>query len=125
MLIFADIIISHVGDISKAENLLELLMKLGYKPEDFASASVISLYGKQHKLRQAEKIFAAVADSTRNKTLLYDSMIDVYNRCNKQEEAYLFYKEEIKKGHVMGPVAISMLVNALTNCGKNKNLFLR
>nr|GMD27969.1 pentatricopeptide repeat-containing protein At5g27270 [Ipomoea batatas] len=111
-------IFAKEGDISKAENLLELLMKLGYKPEDSASASMISLYGKQKKLRQAEKIFAAVADSARNKTLLYDSMIDVYNRCNKHEEAYLFYKEEIKKGHVMGPVAISMLVNALTNCGK-------
>lgn len=108
------------GDISKAENLLELLMKLGCNPEESATAHMISLYGKQHKLRQAEKIFAAVADSTRNLTLLYDSMIDVYIRCDKQQEAYFFYKEEFKKGHAMSPVAISMLVNALTNCAKYK-----
>ncbi|RAL46933.1 hypothetical protein DM860_016567 [Cuscuta australis] len=108
------------GDMSKAENLLELLMKLGCKPEESATAHMIYLCGKQHKLRQAEKIFAAVADSTRNLTLLYDSMIDAYTRCNEQHEAYLFYKEEFKKGHAMSPVATSMLVNALTNYAKYK-----
>ncbi|KAF3663821.1 Pentatricopeptide repeat-containing protein [Capsicum annuum] len=110
------------GDISKAENLYKLLMKLGRKPEDVASASLIHFYGKQKNLRKALNVFASVADSSRTRSLLYNSIVDSYNRCDKQEEAYIFYKEEMEKGHVLGPVAISMLVNGLSNCGKSMDL---
>lgn len=106
------------GDISKAENLYKLLMKLGREPEDVASASLINFYGKQKNLKEALNVFASVADSSRTRSFLYSSIIDSYNRCDKQEEAYMFYKEEMKKGHVLGPVAISMLVNGLSDCGR-------
>ncbi|KAJ8554189.1 hypothetical protein K7X08_024867 [Anisodus acutangulus] len=82
------------GEISKEENLYKLLMKL------------------------ALNVFASVAESSRTGSLLYNSIIDSYNRCGKQEETYMFYKEEMEKGHVLGPVAISMLVNGLSNCGR-------
>lgn len=94
-------------------------MKLGRKPEDAASASLIIFYGKQKKLKEALNVFESVADSSRTGSLLYNSIIDAYNRCDKQEEAYMFYKEEMEKGHFFGPVAISMLVNGLCNCGKS------
>lgn len=94
-------------------------MKLGREPEDVASASLINFYGKQKNLKEALNVFASVADSSRTRSFLYSSIIDSYNRCDKQEEAYMFYKEEMKKGHVLGPVAISMLVNGLSDCGKS------
>lgn len=109
----------HIGDTSKAEYLYEVLIKLGHKPEDAASAFMISLYGKQQKLKRAQEVFASVADSSTAKNPLYNSMIDAYAKCGRSEEAYLFFKEETEKGHHLGAVAISMLVNALTNCGKD------
>lgn len=108
----------YTGDASKAECLHALLLKLGYTPEDVASASMISLYGKQRKLKQAQEVFAAVADSSKARKLLYGSMIDAYAKCGTSEEAYLFFREETVKGHDLGAVAISMLVNVLTDCGK-------
>lgn len=109
----------YTGDTSKAECLYALLMKLGNMPEDAACASMISLYGKQRKLKQAQEVFAAVADSSKARKLLHGSMIDAFARCGTSEEAYLFFREETVKGHDLGAVAISMLVNVLTNCGKN------
>lgn len=109
----------HTGDASKAECLYALLMKFGCMPEDAACASMISLYGKQQKLKQAQDVFAAVADSSKARKLLHGSMIDAFARCGKSEEAYQFFREETVKGHDLGAVAISMLVNVLTNCGKN------
>ncbi|XP_059624948.1 pentatricopeptide repeat-containing protein At5g27270 isoform X2 [Cornus florida] len=106
------------GDISKAEFLYQLLIKLGCKPEDAASASLISLYGKQQKLEQAQKIFEAVVDYSTTRETLYNAMIDAYANCGKPEDAYLFYKEVTEKGHDFSAVAISILVKALTNGGK-------
>ncbi|KAL3524530.1 hypothetical protein ACH5RR_017364 [Cinchona calisaya] len=109
---------SRQGDVSKAEYLFELLIKLGNKPEDAAIGSLISLYGKQQKLNQAEKVFATVVNPSEMHRSLHTSMIDAYSKCGKHEEAYLFYKKETEQGNNFGPVAISMLVNALTNGGK-------
>ncbi|CAK9172464.1 unnamed protein product [Ilex paraguariensis] len=75
----------------------------------------------RHKLRRAQEVFAAVADSFTTRKLLYNSMIDACIKCAKPEEAYLLYRDEAEKGHDLGAVAISMLVNVLTNCGKNDN----
>lgn len=107
------------GNVSEAEFLYKLLMELGNKPEYDACGSLISLYGKQQKLKEAKEVFAEVADSCGTCTILYNSMVDAYIKCNRQEDAYMFFKEVIEGGHSLGPVAISMLVNALINCGKN------
>lgn len=106
-------------NVSGAEFLYKLLMKLGNKLEYDACGSLISLYGKQQKLKEAKKVFAEVADSCGTCTVLYNSMVDAYIKCNRQEDAYMFFKEVIERGHSLGPVAISMLVSALINCGKN------
>ncbi|KAK9283509.1 hypothetical protein L1049_011755 [Liquidambar formosana] len=106
------------GDISKAETLYDQLIKLGCRPEDAAIASIISLYGEQQKLKQAPKIFSAVADSPATGKPIYNSMIDAYAKCGKPEEAYYLYKEVTEKGHDLGAVTISKVVNSLTNYGK-------
>ncbi|KAK2972854.1 hypothetical protein RJ640_028382 [Escallonia rubra] len=113
--------ILYVGDISKAEDLYGLLNKLGFKLDDATNASMITFYAMQHKLKQAKEVFATVADSCIPGKPLYSSMIDAYTRCAKPEEAYLFYKEQTNRGHDLGAVAISMLVNSLINCGKYRD----
>lgn len=109
----------RTGDTSKAECLYALVMKLGYTPEDAAFASMISLYGKQRKLKQAQEVFAAVADSSKARKVLYGPMFDAFSNCGASEEAYLFFREETVKGHDIGAVSVSVLVNVLTNSGKN------
>ena len=104
--------------MQKAECLFQLVIKLGKKPEDASCGSLISLYGKQQKLEYAEKVFATVANFSQACTNLYGSMVGAYNKCSKVEEAYLFYEEQTQEGNDFGPVAISILVNALTNAGK-------
>ncbi|KAK4362799.1 hypothetical protein RND71_018040 [Anisodus tanguticus] len=104
------------GNTMKAEETLKLLLKTAnglsvvsqlirkfIKEDDVASASLINFYGKQKKLREALNVFASVADSSRTGSLLYNSIIDSYNRCGKQEETYMFYKEEMEKGHSVKP----------------------
>lgn len=108
------------GLTSEAEALFDLLMKLGYTPDISTLSSMIYLYGKQNQVERAKKVFAAVADASSEQKHLYGCMIDVFSKSAKVDEAYLFYKDEIKKGHVLGAVAISMLVNALTSCGKHR-----
>ncbi|KAM7504970.1 hypothetical protein LguiB_003874 [Lonicera macranthoides] len=107
----------ELSDISKAEYLYELLIKLGWKPEQRTTAYMISLYGKKQKMMQAKEAFAVAATPIAGKPL-YNSMFEAYAKCSKPEEAYLFYRQEIEKGNDVGAVAISMLVNNLTNCGK-------
>lgn len=70
-------------------------------------------------MSQAEKVFATVVNSSETHRILHTSMIDAYSKGGKHEEAYLFYKKETEQGSNFGPVAISMLVNALVNGGKN------
>lgn len=91
---------------------------MGCEPDICASSAIISVYGKQGKLEQAKKVFAAIAESHPAGKPLYISMIDALAKCGKVDDAYLFYNEETKKGHNLGAVAITMLVNTLANSGK-------
>lgn len=100
------------------EYLYELMMKLGCRLEDTSLASLISMYGKQKKLAQAEKIFASMADSSTDAKLISSVMIDAFIACGREEDAYLFCKEQMTRGHNFGPVSLSILVKALTSCGK-------
>ncbi|PSS32261.1 Pentatricopeptide repeat-containing protein [Actinidia chinensis var. chinensis] len=106
------------GDCSKAEHLYKLLIELGCILEHVTSASMISFYGKQQKLKQAREVFEMVVVSNTNAKQLYTAMIDAYGKSGQLEAAFLFYKEVSEKGHDLGAVAISMLVNALISGGK-------
>ncbi|KAD6119635.1 hypothetical protein E3N88_10906 [Mikania micrantha] len=109
------------GLTSQAESLFDLLLKLGCKLEISMLSSMIYLYGKQNQMELAKKAFAAVADASSEQKHLYSCMIDAFVKSNKVDEANTFYIEEDKKGHDVGAVAISMLVNALSNCGKHRD----
>ncbi|KAJ1441926.1 Tetratricopeptide-like helical domain superfamily [Sesbania bispinosa] len=85
--------------------------------EEATIASLISHYGKQHMMKQAEDIFAEYINSSTSKKLLYNSMIDAYAKCGKQEKAYLLYKQATEEGCDLGVVGISIVVNALTSGG--------
>lgn len=104
------------GDISKAQNLNDQLVKLGRGAEDASIASLITLYGKQHKLKKAIEVFSAIEGCTSGK-LIYISMIDAYAKCGKAEEAYHLYEEVTGKGIELGVVSISKVVHALANYG--------
>ncbi|KAG2708944.1 hypothetical protein I3760_05G217200 [Carya illinoinensis] len=108
------------GDALKAETLTGQLIKLGCRLEAATIASLISLYAKQHKLKKAQEVFAAVLDSPTYEKIIYKSMIDAYAKCGKPEEAYLLYKQVAEKGHDLDAVAISIVVNALTRSGKHQ-----
>ncbi|KAL0317867.1 UNVERIFIED_CONTAM: Pentatricopeptide repeat-containing protein [Sesamum angustifolium] len=110
------------GDLLSTEYLYEVMMRLGCGLEDAARASMITLYGKQKKLKQAQDVFAAVAAWGTDGSVVYSSMIDAYITSGREEDACLFYREQTKKGHKLGPVAISMLVKALTDCDNNPAL---
>ncbi|KAL5053887.1 hypothetical protein RYX36_034569 [Vicia faba] len=108
------------GEISKAESLNHQLITLGCRMEEVTAASLISHYGKQHMLKQAEDIFAEYVNSPTYSTLFYNSMIDAYAKCGKQDKAYLLYKQATEEGHDLGAVGVSIAVNALTNQGKHQ-----
>lgn len=91
---------------------------MGYVPDIGASSAVISVYGKQDKLEQAKEVFAAFVKRHPAGKPIYNSMIDAFAKCGKVDDAYLLYNEETKKGHNLGVVAITMLVNTLANSGK-------
>jgi pentatricopeptide repeat protein len=112
----------YAGDTIKAETLTGKLIKLGYRLEAATIASLISLYAKQHDLKKAQEVFAAVADSSTNEKLIYKSMIDAYSKCGKPEEAYSLYKQLAEEGHDLDAVTISIVVNALTNSGMSGKL---
>ncbi|GFP94280.1 pentatricopeptide repeat-containing protein at5g27270 [Phtheirospermum japonicum] len=106
------------GDMSTTGYLYELMMKLGCEIEDGAKACVIIVYGKQKKIKRAKEVFMAVEGSATDRKVIYSSMIDAYVTCGREHDAYVFYKEETRKGHDLGAVSISKLVKALTSCGK-------
>lgn len=93
------------------------MIKLGCRLEAATIASLISLYAKQHKLKKAQEVFAAVLDSPTYEKIIYRSMIDAYAKCGKPEEVYSLYKQVAEKGHDLDAVAISIVVNALTRSG--------
>ncbi|CAL0329703.1 unnamed protein product [Lupinus luteus] len=108
------------GEISKAESLNNQLIRFGYGMDEATAASLISRYGKQHMLKQAEDIFEAYVKSPISSKLLYNSMIDAYAKCGEQGKAYLLYKQAREEGHELGAVGISIVINALTNEGKHQ-----
>lgn len=93
------------------------MLKLGFRAEDASIASLISLYGKQHKLKEAVEVFSAIEYPPTTGKLVYISMIDAYFKCGKAEEAYWLYEEVTKKGIELGVVALSKVVHALANYG--------
>ncbi|KAI3760683.1 hypothetical protein L1987_51081 [Smallanthus sonchifolius] len=123
LLVASQLVINFLkeGLTSRAESLFDLLLKLGCKMDISTLSSMIYLYGKQNQMELAKKAFAAVSDASSEQKNLYSCMIDVFAKSDKVDEAYLFYVEEDKKGHDVGAVAISMLVNALSNCGKHRD----
>ncbi|KAK2658449.1 hypothetical protein Ddye_004982 [Dipteronia dyeriana] len=108
------------GAISKVKILYNQLMKLGCRLEDEVIVSLIGLYGKQRMLKDAQDVFELVCDSSRPGKLILKSIIDAYAKCGKPEEAYAVYKEATAKGQDLDAVAISILVNTLTNYGKHE-----
>ncbi|KAL9325362.1 hypothetical protein ACSQ67_006007 [Phaseolus vulgaris] len=112
--------LSKEGEISKAELLNHQLIKLGCRMEEAAVASLINHYGKQQMLKQAADIFAEYVNPSSSSKLLYNSMINAYAKCGKQEKAYLLYKQVTEEGHDLGAVGMSIAVNSLTNGGKHQ-----
>lgn len=115
--------IFYTGGISNAEIIYDLLMKLDYILEDEVTASLIGLYGKQQKLKEAQDVFKAAAVSSKPGKLALRSIIDAYAKCGKPEELYQLYKEASAQGHGLDAVTISILVNTLTNYGMAVNIF--
>ncbi|KAL1214874.1 Pentatricopeptide repeat-containing protein [Cardamine amara subsp. amara] len=108
------------GNISKAELLAELIIKLGLKIEDETIATLIAVYGRQHKLKEAKRLYLAAGESKTLGKSVISSMIDAYVRCGWLEDAYRLFMESAEKGRDPGAVTISILVNALTNRGKHR-----
>ncbi|KAM5557934.1 pentatricopeptide repeat-containing protein [Rosa sericea] len=108
------------GDAYKAEIRINQLLKLGCRVDNATISSLISLYGKKHKLKKAQEIYTAFADSPLAKKLLCNSMLDAYAKCGKSEEAYSLYRRLTEEGHDLDAVAISIVVNALTHSGKHR-----
>ncbi|KAH0978665.1 hypothetical protein GBA52_005842 [Prunus armeniaca] len=108
------------GDAFKAETHINQLAKLGCRVDDATVGSLISLYGKKHNLKKALEIFTAFADSPLAKKLLCNSMLDAYAKCGKPQEAYSLYKQLSEEGHDLDAVAISIVVNVLTNSGEHR-----
>lgn len=109
-------LISVAGDICKAEALNNHLIRLGCRAEDEAVASLISWYAKGEELDKAEAIFLK-ADSPLPGKVVFKCMIDAYGKSGRPEDAYPLYRKATEKGHDLGPVTISIIVNALTNGG--------
>lgn len=105
------------GDAFKAKTLIIQLRKLGCRLDDVVVASLITLYGKQQNLKQAEEVFVTSADSPVTKKFLCKSMLDVYVKCGKAEEAYSLYKQVAETGHCLDAVALSIVVNSLSKRG--------
>ena len=47
----------YVGDPLKAKTLIGHLSKIGFRLDDAIVASLISLYGKQNNLKDAQEVF--------------------------------------------------------------------
>ncbi|CAB4302184.1 unnamed protein product [Prunus armeniaca] len=112
--------LSIASDAFKAETHINQLAKLGCRVDDATVGSLISLYGKKHNLKKALEIFTAFADSPLAKKLLCNSMLDAYAKCGKPQEAYSLYKQLSEEGHDLDAVAISIVVNVLTNSGEHR-----
>ena len=112
---------SFSGDSFKAKTLIHQLRKRNCVLDNAIVGSLISLYGRQHKLKQAEEVFLMSADSPVNEKSLCKSMLDAYVKCGKADKAYTLYKKVTDTGHSLDDVAISIVVNSLSNSGTNRD----
>ncbi|XP_062119748.1 pentatricopeptide repeat-containing protein At5g27270 isoform X1 [Humulus lupulus] len=109
------------GDAFKARTLVYQFRELGCRLDDATVCSLISLYAKLHKLKQAEEVFHAFADSPATKKSLCKSMLDAYVKCGKAEKAFSLYKQVIAEtGNCVDAVSISILVNSLSSSGNHQ-----
>ncbi|KAL0738720.1 hypothetical protein Bca4012_014930 [Brassica carinata] len=108
------------GDTSKAELLADLIIRLGLSIEEETTATLIAVYGRQHKLKEAKRLYLAAGESKTQGKSVISSMIDAYVRCGWLEAAHGLFMETAEKGCDPSPVTISILVNALTNRGKHR-----
>ncbi|KAL5568239.1 hypothetical protein UlMin_024814 [Ulmus minor] len=109
------------GDPLKAKTLIGHLSKIGFRLDDAIVASLISLYGKQNNLKDAQEVFLAFADSPASQKLLYNSMLDAFVKCGKPEEAFSLYRRVTEDGNGPDAVTISIVVNALSISGKHRD----
>ena len=105
------------GDAFKARTLINQLSKLGCRPDETTVSSLISLYGKQQKLKQAKEVYLTFADSPATEKLLCKSMLDAYVKCGKSGDAFSLYKQVTETGNCLDAVSISIVVNSLSNSG--------
>ncbi|XP_042378129.1 pentatricopeptide repeat-containing protein At5g27270-like [Zingiber officinale] len=105
------------GRIVEAETLYKQISEIGYKPDNSAIASMITLYGRFHQLKQAQEVFASISHSSNSVDAVYNSMIDVYCKSGEITAAIQLYEEMISKGYTQDAVSISILVNT---CTKNR-----
>ncbi|CAL9231813.1 unnamed protein product [Arabidopsis halleri] len=108
------------GDVFKAEILADIIIKLGFRIEEETVATLIAVYGRQHKLKEAKRLYLAAGESKTPGKSVVSSMIDAYVKCGWLEDAYGLFMESAEKGCDPGAVTISILVNALTNRGKHR-----
>lgn len=94
-----------------------MIIRLGLSIEEETTAALIAVYGRQHKLKEAKRLYLAAGESKTQGKSVVNSMIDAYVRCGWLEAAYGLFMESAEKGCDPSPVTISILVNALTNRG--------
>ncbi|WOK94961.1 pentatricopeptide repeat-containing protein [Canna indica] len=102
------------GHMVEAETLYKQILKIGFRPEDSSVASMISLYGRFHQIKQAQELFALVSHSSRFVNAAHNSLIDAYCKCGEIDEAIKLHEEMIDQGYTYDAVTISILVNTLT-----------
>lgn len=111
------ILLFATGRIAEAETLYKQISEIGYKPDNSAIASMITLYGRFHQLKQAQEAFASISHSSNSVDAAYNSMIDVYCKSGEITAATQLFEEMISKGYTQDAVTISILVNTCTKNG--------
>lgn len=102
-----------------------MIIRLELSIEEETTAALIAVYGRQHKLKAAKRLYLAAGESKTQGKSVVNSMIDAYVRCGWLEAAYGLFMESAEKGCDPSAVTISILVNALTNRGmSNRKLQL-
>lgn len=105
------------GNIARAQFLYDQLIKLGFRPEDSAAASLITRYGQIQQLEQAQEVFKSASNSLAIGATLCNAMVDAFCKCGKVDEANQLHRESVSLGNMQDAVTISILVNALAKHG--------
>lgn len=108
------------GSIVEAETLYKQIFEIGFRPGDSTIPPMISLYGRFHKLIQAQETFACISYTSSFMGAAYNSMIGTYCKCGEIDKAIQLYEEMVGRGYTQDAVTISILVNVLT---KNSEYF--